>query len=126
MESHDTKPLDTAIFTPIHRLNGKIVCTYLIDSFVLYVQSNSVDWQSFCLYLESLHPVLQCLLGNLAEQEVDVDFWIVALQSGIVVAASDSSVKDGKGMYAVIFKTGKKELQFQGPVDCHPSLLQSY
>eukprot|EP00957_Ditylum_brightwellii_P160789 12241411-Ditylum_brightwellii.AAC.1 len=77
---------------------------HLIDSFVLDTQSNSVDWQSYRMYLESLHPAIQLLLGNLAEQEVDVYFWIAALQSGIVVAASDSSVKDGKGTYAVIFK----------------------
>eukprot|EP00957_Ditylum_brightwellii_P206565 15349026-Ditylum_brightwellii.AAC.1 len=100
------------------------MCTHLIDSFVLDAQNNSIYWQSFSLYLESLNPTIQRLLGNLADQEVDVDFWIAALQSGIVVAASDGLVKDGKGTYAVIFKAGEKELRFQGPVDCHPSLLQ--
>eukprot|EP00957_Ditylum_brightwellii_P205879 15345830-Ditylum_brightwellii.AAC.1 len=35
-------------------------------------------------------------------------------------------VKDGRGTYMVIFKAGEKELWFQGPVDCHPSLLQAY
>eukprot|EP00957_Ditylum_brightwellii_P116438 8881646-Ditylum_brightwellii.AAC.1 len=55
-----------------------------------------------------------------------MEFWIAALQAGIVETASDGTVKDGKGTYVVIFTAGERELWFQGLVDCHPSLIQSY
>eukprot|EP00957_Ditylum_brightwellii_P208023 15355529-Ditylum_brightwellii.AAC.1 len=51
---------------------------------------------------------------------------MATLQAGIVVTAPDGSVKDSHGTYVVIFKAGNSELQFQGPVDYHPLLIQSY
>eukprot|EP00957_Ditylum_brightwellii_P141519 10780847-Ditylum_brightwellii.AAC.1 len=44
-------------------------------------------------------------------------------QSGMVEISSDGLVKEGCGTYAIIFKSGNQEVHFQGPVDCHPSLL---
>eukprot|EP00957_Ditylum_brightwellii_P209719 15362919-Ditylum_brightwellii.AAC.1 len=125
-ESSVTELPNTAVFTPIRKSNGKIICTQLIDLLVLDAQQQSIDLNLFRAYLESLDPRIQQLLGNLRDKDVDVKFWITALQSGIVVTASDGSVKDGQGTYAVIFMAGDKELRFQGPVDCHPLLLQSY
>eukprot|EP00957_Ditylum_brightwellii_P139172 10607609-Ditylum_brightwellii.AAC.1 len=54
--------------------------------------------------------ILKWLLGNLMDQEVNAEFWMAALQAGIVVTASDGSVKEGRGTYAVIFKAGDSEL----------------
>eukprot|EP00957_Ditylum_brightwellii_P059763 4537495-Ditylum_brightwellii.AAC.1 len=85
----------TAVFTPIKHTNGKILCTHLIDSFLLDAQQQQTDWQSFPVYIESLDPALKCFLGNLTDQDIDVDFWTVALQSGLVTTASDGSMKDG-------------------------------
>eukprot|EP00957_Ditylum_brightwellii_P068316 5186221-Ditylum_brightwellii.AAC.1 len=90
------------------------------------MQHRSVDLLSFCSYIESLDPQSQRILGNLKDQEVDTEFWIAALQAGIVESASDRSVKDNKGTYAVIFTVGERKIWFQGPVNCHPSLIQSY
>eukprot|EP00957_Ditylum_brightwellii_P116569 8891761-Ditylum_brightwellii.AAC.1 len=59
-------------------------------------------------------------------QDVGAEFWIAALQAGIVEIALDGSVKDGWGTYTVIFTAGGRDLWLQGPVDCHPSLIQSY
>eukprot|EP00957_Ditylum_brightwellii_P027898 2108057-Ditylum_brightwellii.AAC.1 len=93
---------------------------------MLDAQDNRIDQDNFESYLTHLDPCLQHLLGNLQSQEVDVDFWVAALQSRIVETASDSLVKDGIGSYAVIFLAGDNEFRFQGPVDCHPSMIQSY
>eukprot|EP00957_Ditylum_brightwellii_P145265 11063898-Ditylum_brightwellii.AAC.1 len=41
-------------------------------------------------------------------------------------AVLNGSVKDRSGTYAVVFQRKAKALRFQGPVDCDPSLLQSY
>eukprot|EP00957_Ditylum_brightwellii_P136178 10385543-Ditylum_brightwellii.AAC.1 len=60
-----------------------------------YLKQQQTDWQSFQAYIESLDPALQRLLGNLTDQDIDVEFWTAALQSGIVATASDGSAKDG-------------------------------
>eukprot|EP00957_Ditylum_brightwellii_P031894 2418463-Ditylum_brightwellii.AAC.1 len=102
-KTYDTEPLATSIFTPI-----------------------KIEQKDNLSYIESLDPQLQRLPGNLKDQDIDTEFWIAALQASIVETASDGSVKDGQGAYAVIFTAGGRELWFQGPVDCHPSLIQSY
>eukprot|EP00957_Ditylum_brightwellii_P072235 5491096-Ditylum_brightwellii.AAC.1 len=43
-------------------------------------------------------------LGNLAPTEVDVKYWLKALQEGSVNIASDGSVTKGKGYYALLLK----------------------
>eukprot|EP00957_Ditylum_brightwellii_P073372 5576317-Ditylum_brightwellii.AAC.1 len=68
-ETYNTEPLTAAIFTPINKLNGKITCTHLMDSFLLDVQHRSVDLLSFRSYIENLDPQLQRLLGNLKDQD---------------------------------------------------------
>eukprot|EP00957_Ditylum_brightwellii_P060889 4622246-Ditylum_brightwellii.AAC.1 len=69
-----------------------------------------MDMTSFHSYLESLNLQLKRLLGNLMDQEMDAEFWMAALQAGIVVTASDGSVKHRRGTYTVIFKAGDSEL----------------
>eukprot|EP00957_Ditylum_brightwellii_P067596 5131225-Ditylum_brightwellii.AAC.3 len=119
-------PPQSAVFTPIRRFWDQVICTGLIDSFMLDHQSCAVELSSFTAYLSSLDLVLQWLLGNLSQQDIDIDFWISALQAGTVEVALDGSMKEGCRTYAVIFKSGDKFIRFQGPVDCHLSLLQSY
>eukprot|EP00957_Ditylum_brightwellii_P126668 9654979-Ditylum_brightwellii.AAC.1 len=105
-----TTLLYTAVFTPTKKYSGKIICTHLIDLFVLDAQQQATDITLFHSYLESLNPQLKQLLGNLKDQEVDAEFWMAAMQAGIVVTASDGSVKDGRGTYAVIFMARDSEL----------------
>eukprot|EP00957_Ditylum_brightwellii_P191886 14607648-Ditylum_brightwellii.AAC.1 len=123
---HLPEPPLTAMFTPIRRFRDQVICIRLIDSLLLAHQSIEVGRSSFATYLSSLDLGWQRLLGNLAQQGIDKEFWISALQAGTVEVVSDGSVKGGSGTYAVVFKSGKKLLWFQGPVDCHPQLLQSY
>ena len=65
-------------------------------------------------------------LGNLDPTEVDVEYWLNALQEGSVNIASDGSVAKGKGYYALLLKMKDRQLQFQGPCDCDPQLVSSY
>eukprot|EP00957_Ditylum_brightwellii_P033814 2562388-Ditylum_brightwellii.AAC.1 len=88
----DTNTLpQSALFTPVKDVGETIICTQIIDSFVSIVQENSLDHDYFKSYLHSLDPCPQRLLGNLLSQEVDVNYWVAALQSGIVETASDGS-----------------------------------
>eukprot|EP00957_Ditylum_brightwellii_P027297 2063707-Ditylum_brightwellii.AAC.1 len=54
-------------------------------------------------------------LGNLDPTEVDVEYWLNALQEGYVNIALDGSVAKGKGYYALLLKAKDRQLQFQGP-----------
>eukprot|EP00957_Ditylum_brightwellii_P199103 15176855-Ditylum_brightwellii.AAC.1 len=108
-EQQVASPPSTAVFTPIKRQYEQGICTNLIDFCLLDVQDKKLDADSFTVYLSSLDPTLKHLLGNLLEQDIDIEFWLAAFQYGTLVGTSDGSVKNG-----------------QGPVDCHPSLLQSY
>eukprot|EP00957_Ditylum_brightwellii_P203971 15337007-Ditylum_brightwellii.AAC.1 len=71
-------------------------------------------------------PHIQCILGDLADQDIDADYWATMANDGKVSVTSDGSVRDVTGTYAVIFKTRDKEIRFQGLVDCHTSLIQLY
>eukprot|EP00957_Ditylum_brightwellii_P111623 8514137-Ditylum_brightwellii.AAC.1 len=119
-------PPQVVVFTPIRRFQDEVICIGLIDLFMLDHQSHVVDLSSFTVYLSSLDLMLQQLLGNLSKQDIDIDFWISALQTGTVEVVLDGLVKEGCRTYTVVFQSGDKFIQFQGPVDCHPSLLQGF
>eukprot|EP00957_Ditylum_brightwellii_P199362 15195748-Ditylum_brightwellii.AAC.1 len=115
-------PPPHAKFTPIRTVRDQVICAHPIDSVLLDHQTNDTVRSSFAEYLASLDPRLKHILGNLPQQEIDTEFWISALQYGIVTVASDGSVKNGCGSYAVVFQAGEKTIWFQGPVYGHPSL----
>eukprot|EP00957_Ditylum_brightwellii_P036892 2793825-Ditylum_brightwellii.AAC.1 len=73
-----------AAFTLIKRVHSAIIRTNLIDSFLWDVQNQRLNTTSFMDYTSNLDPQLQWLLENLQEQEMDLDFWLAVLQSGIV------------------------------------------
>eukprot|EP00957_Ditylum_brightwellii_P150993 11497553-Ditylum_brightwellii.AAC.1 len=76
--------------------------------------------QSFQLHFDTLPSHIKCTLGNLKTQEVDVEYWLQALQENKVTIASDDSVKEKMGSYAVILHTDESELRLQGPCNCSP------
>eukprot|EP00957_Ditylum_brightwellii_P171474 13053989-Ditylum_brightwellii.AAC.1 len=65
-------------------------------------------------------------LGNLNPTEVDVEYWLNALQEGSVNIVSDGSVTKGKEYYALLLKKKDRQLQFQGPCDGDLQLISSY
>eukprot|EP00957_Ditylum_brightwellii_P048304 3665944-Ditylum_brightwellii.AAC.1 len=83
-------------------------------------QTNILVQSLFSEYLNILNPYLHCLLGNLFNQDINPDFWLSALQDGTVEVASDGLVKDN------FSKSGKQVIRIQGPVNCHPTMIQSY
>eukprot|EP00957_Ditylum_brightwellii_P041918 3174944-Ditylum_brightwellii.AAC.1 len=54
--------------------------------------------------------------------------WILdtTLNKGKVTVATDGSVAEKKGYFAVVFHTEDKEIPFQGSCDCVPQLISSY
>eukprot|EP00957_Ditylum_brightwellii_P040773 3086525-Ditylum_brightwellii.AAC.1 len=65
-------------------------------------------------------------MGNLDIAQVDVDYWIDALNRGIGTIATNGSVSNQKGYFATVLHTDQRQLQFQGPCDGDSSLMMSY
>eukprot|EP00957_Ditylum_brightwellii_P192502 14657103-Ditylum_brightwellii.AAC.1 len=84
-------PPPQAKFTQTRTVNDEIINVHPSNSVLLDPQTNNPVHYSFEEYLTSLDPGLKRLLGNLPQQDIDREFWISALQSGIVTAASDGS-----------------------------------
>eukprot|EP00957_Ditylum_brightwellii_P058707 4452041-Ditylum_brightwellii.AAC.1 len=53
------------------------------------------------------------MLGNLIAAEVDVDYWIQALNCGIVTIAADGSVAAQRGYFATVLHTDQRQLRFR-------------
>eukprot|EP00957_Ditylum_brightwellii_P211683 15366463-Ditylum_brightwellii.AAC.1 len=66
------------------------------------------------------------LLGNLQAEDADTAYWIDALNNNTVTIATDRSVAENRGYFALIFHTEDRQLHFQGPCDGHESLMTSY
>ena len=88
--------------------------------------SSSDDYDSLSEFINTLPPSVQRLLGNVCEQDIDPAKWIEQLKQGKVESAMVGLVKDGVGTYVVVLKCEDSNIRFQGPVDCHLDLIQSY
>eukprot|EP00957_Ditylum_brightwellii_P061917 4698849-Ditylum_brightwellii.AAC.1 len=66
------------------------------------------------------------MLGSLKAAEVDVDYWIHALNCGNVTIAMDGSVAAQRGYFATVLHTDQGQLRFQGPCDEARSMISSY
>eukprot|EP00957_Ditylum_brightwellii_P037335 2825805-Ditylum_brightwellii.AAC.1 len=118
-------PHDTC-FAPVKKLPEKVICAWLINLYLNDSQTNTLAPSSFSEYLSNFDPHLHCLLGNLFNQDIDPDLWLSVLQAGTVKVASNSLVKDNMHTYAVVFASGDQVIRFQGPVNCHTTMIQSY
>eukprot|EP00957_Ditylum_brightwellii_P035230 2671667-Ditylum_brightwellii.AAC.1 len=66
------------------------------------------------------------MLGNLKSAEVDVDYWIDALNHGNVMIATDGSVAAQRGYFTTVLHTDQRQLRFQGPCNGARSMMSSY
>eukprot|EP00957_Ditylum_brightwellii_P116357 8875540-Ditylum_brightwellii.AAC.1 len=86
-------PPDT-VFTPIHCICERIICSNLIDMLLHDAKENSLDTASFSNYLSDLDPYMKHLLANLVTQNIDTNYWIQVLKEENVVLASDVFMKN--------------------------------
>eukprot|EP00957_Ditylum_brightwellii_P092879 7071039-Ditylum_brightwellii.AAC.1 len=82
--------------------------------------------ESFSVYIEKQPAHIKQLSGTLQASEVDVDYWIGALNNGSATIATDGSVADQKGYFATVFHTDNRTIWLQGPCDGAKSLMTSY
>eukprot|EP00957_Ditylum_brightwellii_P024976 1888711-Ditylum_brightwellii.AAC.1 len=63
---------------------------------------------TFLEYTTTLPEHVRRFMGNLQQQEIDLDNWQAALRHGDVHIATDCSVALKRGYYAVVFHTDDK------------------
>eukprot|EP00957_Ditylum_brightwellii_P199357 15195621-Ditylum_brightwellii.AAC.1 len=56
---------------------------------------------TFGEYIDQQPHHIKCLLGNLHTDDVDLEYWIQAISNGKVTIATDGSVAQKKGYFAV-------------------------
>eukprot|EP00957_Ditylum_brightwellii_P053297 4040791-Ditylum_brightwellii.AAC.1 len=69
---------------------------------------------------------VQHILGTLYTADVDTEYWIDALNKGLITIVTNGSVANHMGYYATAMHTDLKQLRFQCPCDGAKSLMTSY
>eukprot|EP00957_Ditylum_brightwellii_P194408 14805739-Ditylum_brightwellii.AAC.1 len=64
------------------------------------IVTNKSNTQMIKAFLSKLPTHVKRLLGNLQTEDVDVGYWIEAINLGLVTIAIDGSVTDQKGYFA--------------------------
>eukprot|EP00957_Ditylum_brightwellii_P070923 5389226-Ditylum_brightwellii.AAC.1 len=86
----------------------------------------STSTSTFQSFIAQQPKYAQRLLGTLKAEEVDPDYWINAITKGQITIATDRSVAQRKGYFAVVFHSADNSIRFQGPCDSNSSLVTSY
>eukprot|EP00957_Ditylum_brightwellii_P058015 4399422-Ditylum_brightwellii.AAC.1 len=69
---------------------------------------------------------VQRILGMLQAAEIHTEYWIDALNKGIVTIETDSSVANCTGYYTTVMYTHLQQICFQGPCNGAKLLMMSY
>eukprot|EP00957_Ditylum_brightwellii_P005541 424915-Ditylum_brightwellii.AAC.1 len=103
-----TLPED-ASFQTVQKFRTTILCKGLLMAAEDTACSNLSEannlYGSFDNFLSHQPSHVQQLLGNLDTAQVSVDYWIDALNRGIVTIATDGSVLNKKGYFATVLHT---------------------
>eukprot|EP00957_Ditylum_brightwellii_P071772 5455469-Ditylum_brightwellii.AAC.1 len=119
-------PSDTE-FCRVMKFGSTIHCRAPISqTSVENQQIQTTNTASFSEYIATQPAHVQCLLGNLQTTEVDVDYWISAINARAAMIATNSSAADRNGFFATVLHTEEQTLQFQGPCNGLSILMTSY
>eukprot|EP00957_Ditylum_brightwellii_P121223 9244615-Ditylum_brightwellii.AAC.1 len=66
-------------------------------------------------YIDQQLLHIKRLLGSLHTDDVDLEYWIQAISDRKATIATDGSVAQKKGYFAVVFYTDNKAIPYQGP-----------
>eukprot|EP00957_Ditylum_brightwellii_P203698 15335827-Ditylum_brightwellii.AAC.1 len=120
----------SAIITSATKFGSLLVCRAPVAIVQQQVEldTNQVTntYTTFHAYLTTQPHHVKHLLGTLLDNNIDTDYWIKALNDNKVTIATDGSVADKKGYFAVVLHMDKALLRFQSPCDCHSSLVSLY
>eukprot|EP00957_Ditylum_brightwellii_P155253 11819224-Ditylum_brightwellii.AAC.1 len=117
------------MFCTVRKFGSTIYCKAPLaraDQVNTNIVTNESNTQMLETFLSKLPAHVKQLLGNLQTEDIDVGYWIEAINSGLVTIAIDGSVADQKGYFVTVLHTEEKSIQFQGPCDGAKSLMTSY
>eukprot|EP00957_Ditylum_brightwellii_P060743 4611871-Ditylum_brightwellii.AAC.1 len=117
------------MFCTVHKCGSTIYCKAPLasaDQLNTNIVTTGSNPQMFDTFLRGLPAHVRQLLGNFKTEEVDVGYWIEAINTGIATIAIDGSVADRRGYFATVLHTEEKSICFQGPCDGAKSLMTSY
>eukprot|EP00957_Ditylum_brightwellii_P071546 5439548-Ditylum_brightwellii.AAC.1 len=90
------------------------------------IAAATMSQESFFGYIAQQPQHIKWLLGNLNAQNVDPNHWLTAINNVEVMIATDGSVAEQKGYFAVTLHTENEQIWFEGPCDCNKALITSY
>eukprot|EP00957_Ditylum_brightwellii_P019049 1434080-Ditylum_brightwellii.AAC.2 len=125
-EQQLSAPPTNAIFSPICHSATVVICLQHLAMILTPTQQQEITTLSFQDYINTYPAYMKHILGTLLEQDIDANYWITIISDIRVTITSDGLVKAGTGTFAVILKMDDQDLYFQGPVDCHQTLIESY
>eukprot|EP00957_Ditylum_brightwellii_P168751 12844283-Ditylum_brightwellii.AAC.1 len=102
----------------MHKFGSIIYCKAplaIADQLNTNISANGVTIQSFESFLRELPAHVNQLLENLQADNVDVGYWIDAINSNLATITIDGSVADKKGYFATVLHTAERSIRFQGP-----------
>eukprot|EP00957_Ditylum_brightwellii_P043864 3326131-Ditylum_brightwellii.AAC.1 len=121
---------DDAILHTVQKFGSTIYCkgplTVAQEAVAAGMMEVTLTNGTFEEYIAAQPDHVKRILGNLQVAEVNAEYWIDALNKGLVTIATDGSVANQKGYYATILHTDQKQLRFQGQCNGAKSLMTSY
>eukprot|EP00957_Ditylum_brightwellii_P204378 15338972-Ditylum_brightwellii.AAC.1 len=127
-KSYQELPSDAEICA-VRKFGSTIYCKAPLSHAVTLhdsLMATNAGTQTFAAFLVKQPHHVQQLLGNLCAEDVDVDYWINAINVGAVTIATDGSVADKKGYFVAVLYTTERFLRYQGPCDRAKDLMTSY
>eukprot|EP00957_Ditylum_brightwellii_P005395 411557-Ditylum_brightwellii.AAC.1 len=87
------------------------------------IETAAYSASTFAEFISAQPAHIRHILGTLDTDNINVDYWIRAINDGKVTIAIDGSMAQQKGYFATVLHTDERQLQFQGPCNCYPCLI---
>eukprot|EP00957_Ditylum_brightwellii_P046261 3510357-Ditylum_brightwellii.AAC.2 len=107
---------DDATFQTVQKFGTTILCKGPLaaaeDTAHSDIAEATNSHGSFNNFLAHQPAHVRCLLDNLDAAQVNVEYWIDALNRGLVTIATDGSILNKKGYFATLLHTDQWQLWF--------------
>eukprot|EP00957_Ditylum_brightwellii_P183840 14003475-Ditylum_brightwellii.AAC.1 len=121
---------DNATFQTVQKFGTTILCKGPLTGAGDIACSNIAEATnlhgSFDNFLAHQPAHVRRVFGNLDAAHINVEYWIDALNKDTVTIATNGSVLDLKGYFAIVLHTNQRQLWFQGLCDGANSLMTFY
>eukprot|EP00957_Ditylum_brightwellii_P044135 3349094-Ditylum_brightwellii.AAC.1 len=118
MNKFQVRPCGSEKQIKVTKFDSTVYCSALLTMLQETTQdkiTQSAQMQKyFFAHIKKQPAHIKQLLGTLHASEVNVDYWIDALNNGSVTIATDVSAADQKEYFATVFHTDNRTIWLQG------------